>query len=97
MGPEFIDAAGKACLTALHRQGAEFVAADCLTTGSGGDLTMVGKIFDSALTLGVIQELRRGLHELEIVSVRQCRLALHLIDPRFSLPKHSLSVARSNS
>ena len=27
----FIDAAGKACLAALHRQGAEFVAADCLT------------------------------------------------------------------
>jgi hypothetical protein len=26
----FIDAAGQACLAALHRQGAEFVAADCL-------------------------------------------------------------------
>ena len=26
-----INAAGKACLAALHRQGAEFVAADCLT------------------------------------------------------------------
>jgi len=26
-----IDAAGKACLAALHRQGAEFIAADCLT------------------------------------------------------------------
>ena len=26
-----IDAAGRACLAALHRQGAEFVAADCLT------------------------------------------------------------------
>ncbi len=25
-----IDAAGQACLAALHRQGAEFVAADCL-------------------------------------------------------------------
>jgi hypothetical protein len=25
-----IDAAGRACLEALHRQGAEFVAADCL-------------------------------------------------------------------
>ncbi len=30
-GVTFIDAAGKACLAALHRQGAEFVAADCLT------------------------------------------------------------------
>ena len=26
-----IDAAGRACLAAMHRQGAEFVAADCLT------------------------------------------------------------------
>jgi ABC-type transporter Mla MlaB component len=26
-----IDAAGRACLVALHRQGAEFIAADCLT------------------------------------------------------------------
>jgi ABC-type transporter Mla MlaB component len=26
-----IDAAGKACLAALHGEGAEFVAADCLT------------------------------------------------------------------
>jgi ABC-type transporter Mla MlaB component len=25
-----IDAAGRACLTALHRQGAELIAADCL-------------------------------------------------------------------
>jgi ABC-type transporter Mla MlaB component len=29
-GMTFIDEAGKACLTALHRQGAEFVTADCL-------------------------------------------------------------------
>jgi hypothetical protein len=27
----FIDAAGEAILTAMHRQGAEFIAADCLT------------------------------------------------------------------
>ena len=27
----FIDDAGKACLAAMHRQGAELVAADCLT------------------------------------------------------------------
>jgi anti-anti-sigma regulatory factor len=26
-----IDAAGRACLVFLHRQGAEFIAADCLT------------------------------------------------------------------
>jgi ABC-type transporter Mla MlaB component len=30
-GVTFIDAAGKAYLAAVHRQGAEFVAADCLT------------------------------------------------------------------
>jgi hypothetical protein len=30
-GVTSIDAAGRTCLTALHRQGAEFVAADCLT------------------------------------------------------------------
>ena len=30
-GVTFINAAGRACLAALHRQGAEFVAADCLT------------------------------------------------------------------
>jgi len=29
-GLTFINAAGKACLAAMHRQGAEFVAADCL-------------------------------------------------------------------
>src|SRR6266446_3568645 len=31
-GVTFIDAAGKAFLAAMHRQGAEFVAADCLTS-----------------------------------------------------------------
>ena len=30
-GTTLIDAEGQACLAALHRQGAEFVAADCLT------------------------------------------------------------------
>jgi anti-anti-sigma regulatory factor len=30
-GVTFISAAGQACLTAMHRRGAEFVAADCLT------------------------------------------------------------------
>jgi anti-anti-sigma regulatory factor len=31
MGVTFIDDAGKACLAAMHREGAELVAADCLT------------------------------------------------------------------
>jgi ABC-type transporter Mla MlaB component len=30
-GVTFIDAAGKACLATMHRQGAEFIAHDCLT------------------------------------------------------------------
>jgi ABC-type transporter Mla MlaB component len=30
-GVTFVDAAGKACLAAMHRQGAEFIAADCMT------------------------------------------------------------------
>ena len=30
-GVTFIDDAGKTCLAAMHRQGAELVAADCLT------------------------------------------------------------------
>jgi anti-anti-sigma regulatory factor len=31
MGVTFIDDAGKACLAAMHCQGAELIAADCLT------------------------------------------------------------------
>jgi anti-anti-sigma regulatory factor len=30
-GVTFIDSAGKACLAAMHRQGAKFIAADCMT------------------------------------------------------------------
>lgn len=30
-GVTFIDAPGKACLTVMHREGATFVAGDCLT------------------------------------------------------------------
>jgi hypothetical protein len=30
-GVTFIDAEGEACLAAMHRQGAEFIAPDCLT------------------------------------------------------------------
>jgi hypothetical protein len=38
-GVTFIDAAGKAYLKALHRQGAEFVAADCLTKAVVAEIT----------------------------------------------------------
>ncbi len=38
-GATFIDAAGKACLAALHRQGAKFIAADCLTTSIVAEIT----------------------------------------------------------
>jgi hypothetical protein len=38
-GVTFIDAAGKACLVALHRGGAEFVAADCLTKAVVEEIT----------------------------------------------------------
>jgi hypothetical protein len=35
----FIDAAGKAYLAAVHRQGAPFVAADCLTRAIVAQIT----------------------------------------------------------
>jgi anti-anti-sigma regulatory factor len=35
----FIDAAGKAYLAAMHRLGAEFVAADCLTKAVVAEIT----------------------------------------------------------
>jgi hypothetical protein len=38
-GVTAIDAAGRACLAALHRQGAEFVAADCLTKAVVAEIT----------------------------------------------------------
>ena len=38
-GVTSIDAAGRACLAALHRQGAEFVAADCLTKAVVAEIT----------------------------------------------------------
>ena len=34
-----IDAAGRACLEILHRQGAEFIAADCLTRAVLSEIT----------------------------------------------------------
>jgi hypothetical protein len=38
-GVAFIDAAGQACLAAMYRQGAEFVAADCLTKAVVAEIT----------------------------------------------------------
>ena len=38
-GVTFIDAAGRACLAAMHRQGAEFIAADCLTKAAVAEIT----------------------------------------------------------
>jgi ABC-type transporter Mla MlaB component len=38
-GVTFIDAAGKACLAAMHRQGAEFITADCLTKAIVAEIT----------------------------------------------------------
>jgi hypothetical protein len=38
-GVTFIDAAGQVCLAELHRQGAEFLAADCLTKAVVDEIT----------------------------------------------------------
>ena len=38
-GVTSIDAAGRACLAALHRQGAEFIAADCLMKAVVSEIT----------------------------------------------------------
>src|SRR2546426_2330583 len=38
-GMTSLDAAGRACLVALHRQGAEFIAADCLTKAVVAEIT----------------------------------------------------------
>jgi len=38
----FIDESGKACLAALHREGAEFVAADCLMIAIVAEITQQG-------------------------------------------------------
>jgi len=38
-GVTFIDDAGEACLAAMHRQGAEFIAADCLTKAIVAEIT----------------------------------------------------------
>ena len=38
-GVTMIDEAGNACLAALHRQGAEFITADCLTKAIVDEIT----------------------------------------------------------
>jgi ABC-type transporter Mla MlaB component len=38
-GVTSIDAAGRACLAAMHRQGAEFIAPDCLTKAVVAEIT----------------------------------------------------------
>jgi ABC-type transporter Mla MlaB component len=38
-GVTSIDAAGQACLAAMHRQGAEFIAADCLMKAVVAEIT----------------------------------------------------------
>ena len=38
-GVTLIDAEGKACLAAMHRQGAELIAADCLTWSIVAEIT----------------------------------------------------------
>jgi hypothetical protein len=38
-GVTYIDTAGQVCLEALHRQGAEFLAADCLTKAAVAEIT----------------------------------------------------------
>jgi anti-anti-sigma regulatory factor len=45
-GVTFIDAAGQASLAALHRQGAEFLAADCLTKGVVDEITQRSEVRD---------------------------------------------------
>jgi anti-anti-sigma regulatory factor len=38
----FIDATGKACLAAMHQQGAEFLAADCMTKAIVAEIKQPG-------------------------------------------------------
>jgi anti-anti-sigma regulatory factor len=49
-GVTFIDDAGKACLAAMHRQGAELVAADCLTRDIVDEITRSSLPGDGELT-----------------------------------------------
>src|ERR1700722_10328678 len=36
----FVDAAGRDCLSAMHRQGAKFLAADCVTEAVAAEITL---------------------------------------------------------
>ena len=49
-GVTFIDDAGKACLKAMHLQGAELVAADCLTRAIVAEITCSSLPGDGELT-----------------------------------------------
>jgi hypothetical protein len=40
-GVTFIDATGKVCLASMHRDGAKFIAADCLTRAIVAEITQV--------------------------------------------------------
>ena len=40
-GVTFIDAAGRACLAALHHQGAEYITADCLMKALVAEITQM--------------------------------------------------------
>ncbi len=42
-GVTFMDAAGRACLASMHRQGAEFVAPDCLTRAVVAEITQTAE------------------------------------------------------
>ncbi len=42
-GVTLIDETGKACLAELHRQGAEFVTADCLTNAVVDEITLAAR------------------------------------------------------
>lgn len=49
-GVTFIDNAGKTCLAAMHRQGAELVAADCLTREIVAEIIQASFSEDGELT-----------------------------------------------
>ncbi len=49
-GVTFIDDGGKACLAAMHRQGAELVAADCLIREIVAEITRSSPPGDGELT-----------------------------------------------
>ena len=51
-GVTFIDAAGRDCLAAMHRQGAEFVAADCFTKAIVDEITRAPGRADGARQRG---------------------------------------------